>query len=165
MRSINTIRRRPWKVIGTAAGCCCAAAQRGEAQVKSGHAPLRSSPLSPIEQRGLDQIIDARRHLHLLTERERAVLDLLATAPSNGAIADRLGITQRTVKAHVSQIVTKLGVMSRCRATVVAFLLRFGCGQHCPHAQTPDGAAPVDAGPTQAGGRHGATTDRAVSRG
>ena len=48
--------------------------------------------------------------LEELTEREREVLSLVAEGLSNGAIADRLYVAQRTVEAHVKQIFMKLGL-------------------------------------------------------
>ena len=43
-----------------------------------------------------------------LTEREREVLGLMAEDRSNAAIAERLVVTQRTVEAHIRQILAKL---------------------------------------------------------
>ena len=43
-----------------------------------------------------------------LTDREREVLALMAEGRSNAAIAERLVVTQRTVEAHVRQILSKL---------------------------------------------------------
>ena len=48
-----------------------------------------------------------------LTEREREVLQLLAGGLSNRAIAGELGISERTVKAHVSNLFDKHGVRNR----------------------------------------------------
>ncbi len=48
-----------------------------------------------------------------LTEREQEVMDLLSGGLSNRAIAERLGISERTVKAHVSNLFDKHGVMNR----------------------------------------------------
>lgn len=45
-----------------------------------------------------------------LTERERAVLELLAEGRSNQAIGDRLGIATKTVETHVNAIFSKLAL-------------------------------------------------------
>jgi DNA-binding NarL/FixJ family response regulator len=45
-----------------------------------------------------------------LTEREREVLALVAEGLSNAAVAKRLYVTPRTVEAHVTQIMAKLGL-------------------------------------------------------
>jgi DNA-binding NarL/FixJ family response regulator len=55
-----------------------------------------------------------------LTGREREVLALLAQGAANKEIARHLNITERTVKAHVTSIFTKLGVSSRAEAVAVA---------------------------------------------
>ncbi|MCC6959679.1 MAG: response regulator transcription factor [Dehalococcoidia bacterium] len=55
-----------------------------------------------------------------LTERETDVLKLLATGKSNKEVAQRLGITERTVKTHVSSIMGKLDVRSRTQAALYA---------------------------------------------
>lgn len=53
-----------------------------------------------------------------LTPREREVLDLLAAGRSNGAIAHTLVISPKTVRNHVSNILTKLQVADRAQAII-----------------------------------------------
>jgi DNA-binding NarL/FixJ family response regulator len=55
-----------------------------------------------------------------LTEREQAVLRLLAQGQSNQAIAASLCISNTTVRAHVSSILAKLNVANRTQAALVA---------------------------------------------
>ncbi|MFD5466892.1 helix-turn-helix transcriptional regulator [Kitasatospora sp. NPDC127059] len=55
-----------------------------------------------------------------LSGRERQVFDLIGTGHSNRGIADRLHVTERTVKAHVASVMAKLGVESRLQAGLVA---------------------------------------------
>ncbi len=55
-----------------------------------------------------------------LTDREREVLDLIAAGKANAAIARRLGITEKTVKNHVSNIYSKLHVADRAQAMLRA---------------------------------------------
>jgi two-component system, NarL family, response regulator YdfI len=51
-----------------------------------------------------------------LSDRELEVLDLLAEGLSNKLVAHRLGISEHTVKTHVTSIFGKLGVASRTEA-------------------------------------------------
>jgi DNA-binding NarL/FixJ family response regulator len=51
-----------------------------------------------------------------LTSREREVLELLAEGLPNKAIAERLGLSDQTVKFHVGSISGKLGAMNRTDA-------------------------------------------------
>jgi DNA-binding NarL/FixJ family response regulator len=55
-----------------------------------------------------------------LTDREREVLALVARGLSNKAIAERLAITERTARTHVSNILGKLGLASRTQAALYA---------------------------------------------
>jgi NarL family two-component system response regulator LiaR len=59
-----------------------------------------------------------------LTERERAVLALMVEGLNNTQIAGRLTVSPSTVKSHVSNILSKLGVSSRTEAVTLA--LRHG---------------------------------------
>lgn len=55
-----------------------------------------------------------------LTEREREVLDFIARGDNNGEIADRLSLSAKTVRNHVSNIFNKLQVADRAQAIVRA---------------------------------------------
>lgn len=55
-----------------------------------------------------------------LTERETEVLRLMAGGYSNREIADSLGVSEGTIKNHVSNILSKLGVRDRVRAVLKA---------------------------------------------
>lgn len=56
----------------------------------------------------------------LLSEREKEMLKMLATGMGNKEIAQRLCLSLRTVKAHMSNIFTKMNVASRSEALVEA---------------------------------------------
>ena len=55
-----------------------------------------------------------------LTEREQAVLDLIVRGRSNKEIGQELSITEGTVKAHVNNVLGKLGVSDRTQAVTEA---------------------------------------------
>lgn len=54
-----------------------------------------------------------RRHTNRFTEREQQVLRLLVAARSNREIAETLGIEERTVKAYIKKLMSKVGVDNR----------------------------------------------------
>jgi len=55
-----------------------------------------------------------------LTSREREVLAELTKGRSNREIARALGVAEKTVKAHVSSVLAKLGVQDRTQAALLA---------------------------------------------
>lgn len=67
---------------------------------------------------------DARDGIAGLTAREREVLVALARGASNAEIAQQLGIGVETVRTHVANVFSKIGVDSRLQA--LAFALRYG---------------------------------------
>ncbi|MEZ0396296.1 MAG: response regulator transcription factor [Anaerolineales bacterium] len=63
-----------------------------------------------------------------LTEREVDVLRLIARGLTNADIAERLALSEGTVRNHVSAILSKLGVSDRTQAAVIA--IQHGLNQH-----------------------------------
>ncbi len=73
--------------------------------------------------RRLGALVDPQRTQRAfpdLTDREFDVLDALAGGLANGEIATRLHLSDKTVRNYVSAILTKLAVMTRAEAIVVA---------------------------------------------
>lgn len=83
-----------------------------------------------VTQRLLSGLEHMRNEFHSLdqpdplTERETEILRLMAGGYSNKEIANSLGVAEGTVKNHVSNILSKLGVRDRTRAVLKAFELK-----------------------------------------
>ena len=68
----------------------------------------------------MPQFLAGRDQSEMLTPREREILQLLADGLSNGDVAERLFISQETVKSHVRHILTKLEADTRTQAVAIA---------------------------------------------
>jgi DNA-binding NarL/FixJ family response regulator len=80
---------------------------------------LAAATLAAVERpRGASEIASVSEEA--LTAREREVLQLLAQGIPNKQIAQRLHISEHTVKFHVSAIMTKLNAASRTEAVTTA---------------------------------------------
>ena len=90
--------------------------------------------LTPKAAARLMQAVSAPESPEELTEPETEVLRLLAQGQSNKQIARNLQIGEKTVKTHVSNILSKLGVQSRTQATLYA--IRVGLVSANPEDQT-----------------------------
>ena len=75
--------------------------------------------LGRVRRDGADEE-PAGEELDELSAREREVLRLIARGMENAEIADELGISPRTAKNHVSNILAKLGLPSRIQAAIYA---------------------------------------------
>jgi two-component system, NarL family, response regulator LiaR len=76
--------------------------------------------LSPQAAARLMREVRTPENPETLTERETDVLRLLTRGYSNKEIAQELGLSQKTIKIHVSNILGKLGVASRTQAALYA---------------------------------------------
>ena len=79
---------------------------------------------SPINPRAARELLGARRTTSTatadLTPRETEVLELVRQGMANKQIARRLGISERTVKAHLTSTFQRIGVVDRTQAALWA---------------------------------------------
>lgn len=78
------------------------------------------SPLNPRVARTMLAARRERRPEPSLTDREREILELLRRGLANKEIASSLGITVKTVKAHLTSLFQKVGVLDRTQAALWA---------------------------------------------
>jgi DNA-binding NarL/FixJ family response regulator len=83
---------------------------------------------SPIHPRAARELLTARRGVVLpdLSPRETEVLALVRAGLANKQIARRLGITERTVKGHLTAVYSAIGVNDRTQAAIWAERNRIG---------------------------------------
>lgn len=88
-----------------------------------GDAVLHSQVVSRVVQ----QVRAARREIPApftqLTERELDIVHLIAEGQSNAAIAEKLVLSEKTVKGHITNILSKLQVEDRTQAAILAWQL------------------------------------------
>jgi len=86
--------------------------------IRSGESVLHPKIIAKLLKRAT--MTPAREHKasDLLTERESEILNLVTSGMSNKEIAEKLFLSQRTVKAHLTNIFNKLNVASRSEAIV-----------------------------------------------
>ncbi|MGZ4677593.1 MAG: response regulator [Acidimicrobiia bacterium] len=77
-------------------------------------------PLDPRVTRPLVERPDVAAATVDLTRREREVLALVAAGLANKLIARRLGISEKTVKAHLTRVFARIGVTDRTQAALWA---------------------------------------------
>jgi DNA-binding NarL/FixJ family response regulator len=78
---------------------------------------------SPLDPKAARVLLDSRRTTadsDTLTDREREVLLLVRGGMANKQIARQLGISERTVKAHLTNVFQRLGVTDRTQAALWA---------------------------------------------
>lgn len=74
-----------------------------------------------------------------LTERERQILQLVASGNSNAELAQHLFLSEATIKTHVSSILRKLGVRDRVQAVIAAY----DAGLVTPHSGAARQPTPI----------------------
>jgi DNA-binding CsgD family transcriptional regulator len=84
--------------------------------------PAVTSQLLDHVARRLPAAVDRHpEQLAALTERELAVLRMLAAGLSNSEIASALVLSEATVKTHVSKVLQKLALRDRVQAAIIAY--------------------------------------------
>jgi DNA-binding NarL/FixJ family response regulator len=87
--------------------------------VNDGETYIQPSLIPALNQKKIERSVDEEK-IESLTSRELEVLKLLAVGMYNKEVAEKLEISERTVKNHVSNIFKKLEVTDRTQAAVFA---------------------------------------------
>ena len=80
---------------------------------------LRGGTSFPPIEAGADEAEQLRKRMESLSNAQRRVLMALANGDLNKQIAAELGVTEATIKAHLSAIFRKLGVTNRTQAILM----------------------------------------------
>jgi DNA-binding CsgD family transcriptional regulator len=103
--------------------------------------------------------VAALQRVDRLTDREREVFLLLVTGESNQQLADRLFVSERTIRAHLDKVRVKLGAPTRLALALASFAHQYrwsggvagaGAGRRDTSAgcsRCPRSLAAVDGGP------------------
>ena len=117
-----------WDCLRLELQAICSRAPRGQdlveavRAIRAGESVLHPEIIEKLLKRAMLKsagIVKPRTN-ELLSERETEMLKLLATGVGNKEIAKKLCLSLRTVKAHMSNIFTKMNVASRSEALVEA---------------------------------------------
>lgn len=88
-------------------------------EICKGESYIQPSLIPLLNAKRIEKSEDSDK-IHELTKRELEVLTLLAVGMYNKEIAEKLNISERTVKNHISNLFKKLGVTDRTQAAVFA---------------------------------------------
>jgi DNA-binding NarL/FixJ family response regulator len=83
-------------------------------------AAMGESPLAPKAASAVLAARHTRGSVEELTDREREVLILLTSGLANKQIARRLGVSEKTIKAHLTNVFRRIGVEDRTQAALWA---------------------------------------------
>jgi len=102
-------------LLKSARGCDLVGAVRA---IRAGESVLHPKVVARLLKRAMMVPVEEHKHSELLSQRESQILSLVALGMSNKEIADNLFLSQRTIKAHLTNIFNKLNVASRSEAIV-----------------------------------------------
>jgi NarL family two-component system response regulator LiaR len=86
--------------------------------IKSGESVLHPKIIAKLLKRAMVTPVEEHKASEILSARESEILKLVAMGMSNKEIAEKLFLSERTIKAHLTNIFNKLNVASRSEAIV-----------------------------------------------